>query len=239
MIGIDRPLRPEWIYETLKMVDIGEKPSVYNGPFEEIAKELVGKEGKRKARTVLFRSFIYSLQKGKTTIKGNEFIDWVKKDTLHHLAPLFLMKILMDYEIARSIVQKMTISIDSSNHLSSPLLFKHMVKTFGDRDVVKRSLRSFLATLVHFDVLARVDQKNFLIKQKQVLSHEQVKKFILLYAKAFLHSKVVNLNEVEPEFFYFFQPIDLISVGNEYNGVGWEFIRERERNILILKDAEN
>lgn len=238
MIGIDRPLRPEWIYETLKMLEIGEKPSTYNEPFEKIAKELVGKQSKRKVRTIIFRSFIYSLQEGKSKIKGNDFIDWAKDNPLEHLSPLFLMKLLMDYEIARFLVQKMTISIDSSNHLSSPLLFKHMVKTFGDRDVVKRSLRSFLATLVHFHVLNQVDQKNFLLKEKQAISHEQVKKFILIYAKAFIRSKVINLNEIEPEFFYFFKPVDLAAVGIEYNGTCWEYIREIERNMMILKDFD-
>ena len=235
MIGIDRPLRPEWIYETLKMLEVGEKPSAYNEPFEKVAKELIGKEGKKKVRTVLFRSFIYTLQDGKTKIKGNDFIEWAKDSTLEHLSPLFLMKILMDYEIARFVVQKMMISVDSSKHLSSVLLFKHMVKTFGDRNVVKKSLRAFLATLVHFNVLDKIDQKNFFLREKRNLSHEQVKKFILIYAKAFIQSKVINLNEIEPEFFYFFQPFDLAAVGTEYSGTCWEHIREIERNMLILK----
>lgn len=238
MIGIDRPLRPEWIYDTLNMLEVGKKPSVYNELFEKNVKELVGKEAKRKTRTVLFRSFIFSLQDGKTTIKENDFIKWAKTHTLRHLSPLFLMKILMDYEIARFLVQKMTISIDSSNHLSAPLLFKHIVKSFGDRDVVKRSLRSFLATLVHFNILHKIDQNNFLIKEKQMLSHEQVKKFILLYAKAYIHSKVINYIEIEPEFFYFFQPVDLATVGIEFNGTCWEYIREIERNMLILKEVD-
>ena len=158
MIGIDRPIRPEWIYETLRIIEPGNKPSAYNEPFEIIAKELVGKEGKRKVRTIVFRSFIYSLQNEKNTIKKNEFIEWAKKDSLDHLKPLFLMKILMDYEIARFVVQKMSISIDNSNNLSVNLLSKHMIKEFGDRDVVKRSLRSFLATLVHFGILLKKDQ---------------------------------------------------------------------------------
>ena len=150
MIGIDRPLRPEWIYETLRMVEVGQKPSAYYEPFEKIARELLGKEGKRKARTVLFRSFIYSLQEGKNVIQRNVFIDWVKNENLENLKPLFLHKILMDYEIARFIIQKMAICIDSSNQLFISHLSKLMVKAFGDRDVVKRSLRSFLATLVYF-----------------------------------------------------------------------------------------
>ena len=58
MIGFDRPLRPHWIYETLLVAEPGQKLSELNKPFESIARELTGKEGKRKVRTVLFRCFL-------------------------------------------------------------------------------------------------------------------------------------------------------------------------------------
>ena len=159
MIGIDRPLRPEWIYEILKIVEVGEKPISYNEPFEDIAKELIGKEGKKKARTIIFRSFIYSFQKKKTFVENNIFIECVKGSTLDEIKPLFLLKILIDYEICRFVIQKIGVSIDNSNHISVPLLYKKMVQEYGDRDVVKRSLRSFLSTLVHFGLLGDIDKK--------------------------------------------------------------------------------
>ncbi len=219
-------------------MEFGQQPSAYHDAFEKIVKELVGKQGKRKVRTVLFRSFVYPLQDSQTIAPDNDFIHWAKNDTLGHLSPLFLLKLLMDYDIARFLVQKMTHSMDSSNQLPVALLTKHLVKTFGDRDVVKRYFRSILATLVHFNVLEKVDQNNFLLKDRQTLSHEQVKKFILLYSRAFIRSRVINLNTLEPEFFYFFQPVDLAAVGKAFNGTCWEYIREVERNMLILREAD-
>ena len=59
MIGYDRPLKPEWIYKTLKMVEPGKKPEEYYDAYNDIAVELTGKDGRRKTRTVLFApSFI-------------------------------------------------------------------------------------------------------------------------------------------------------------------------------------
>ena len=58
MIGFDRPLRPRWIYESLLLAEPGQRLTELNQPFEEIACELTGKEGKRKVRTVLFRCFL-------------------------------------------------------------------------------------------------------------------------------------------------------------------------------------
>lgn len=77
------------------------------------------------------------------------------------MKPLFFIKILIDYEIARFIVQKMMVSIDSSNRFSVPLLSKSMVKAYGDRDVVKRSLRAFLTTLAHFGFFQETMQTLF------------------------------------------------------------------------------
>jgi hypothetical protein len=71
MIGYDRPLKPEWIYKTLKMVEPGKKPEEYYDAYNEIAVELTGKDGRRKTRTVLFRTFIYSFQQKSSVIENN------------------------------------------------------------------------------------------------------------------------------------------------------------------------
>lgn len=235
MIGIDRPMRPQWIYKTLKMVKPGQKTSDYNRKFEKIPSQLVGREGKRKVRTVIFRSFIYSLQKEKHIINNNEFIMWTEKETLKSLEPVFLLKILMDYEITRFIVRKMALSIDSSHQVSVSLLSKLAIKKFGDRDVVKRSVRSFLTTLVHFKILRQAETNNFILNKKKSLSNEDLRKFIILYSKYYICSKMLNIKEIEPVFFYLFQPADLNAAAKEFNGIDWEYIRELERSILILK----
>jgi hypothetical protein len=235
LIGFDRPLRPEWIYETLKILEVGKRPSLYNGPFEDIAKELVGKEGKRKARTIIFRSFIYSLQDTKDIIQNNMFIEWVKEYPLEKMKTLFFFKILMDYEIARFITRKIELCVDNTNHISVALLSKKMVQEHGDRDVVKRSLRSFLSTLVNFGILSQIDKNNYKLLDKTSLCKRQIKNFLLLYAKTFLKSQVVDLEGIESGFLFYFNTFDLVSVANEYNGVYWEYIRDINRNQLIIR----
>ena len=218
------------------MIEVGTKPSIYNEPFEYIAKELVGKEGKRKVRTIIFRSFIYSFQKQRSTIQSNIFLDWLKDKSLEELTPLFFWKILMDYEIARFIMKKIDICVDNSKSLSVALLSKKQVQEYGDRDVVKRSLRSFLATLDHFGFLSQIDKKHYNLFDKAKLSNEQLRDFLILYAKSFLRSKVVDIKNIEPEFFFFFQPVDLPNIAKKYNGIDWEYIRGANRNQLILKE---
>ncbi len=218
------------------MVEVGKKPSIYNEPFEDIAKELVGKEGKRKVRTVIFRSFIYSFPKKRSAIQSNIFLDWSKDKSLEELEPLFFWKILMDYEVTRFIIKKINICTDSSNSLSVALLSKKLVQKYGDRDVVKRSLRSFLATLDHFGLVSQINKNNYNLLDKPILSDERLRDFLILYASVFLGSKVVDLKNIESEFFFFFTPANLLKIAAKYNGITWEYIRGTNRNQLILKE---
>lgn len=235
MIGFDRPLKPVWIYKTLQVLKVDASPSTYYLPFENIANELVGKEGKRKVRTIIFRSFIYSFQARSDRIEGNLFIDWVHQSTLEQLQPLLLAKILMDHEVCRFITQKIRLSFDHSNLLSSSLLTKRMVQEYGDRDVVKRSVRSFLKTLVFFNCLEQIDKNQFRLLNRYSLNQEQIRKFILLYSKSYLKSGVVDLSEIENTILYYFTDINFSNVAREYHSKDWEYIRDLSRNVLLVR----
>lgn len=235
MIGLDRPLKPEWIYETLKMVKIGDPFSKYNEPFEDIAKELVGKEGKRKVRTVLFRSFFHTFQEKRTKVEPNLFLRWVNEYSYEELVPLFFVKILMDYEITRFITKKIDVSMNGMNHFSSVILSKKMVQNYGDRDVVRRSVRSFLKTLVHFDLITQVSTQKYLINRKLPLTKDQVRCLLILYAQVYLKSKVIDLKNFDTSLLYFFQDIDFQEIGRFFHPESWEFIRETGRMQLLMK----
>ena len=235
MIGLDRPLKPEWIYELLKIIKVGDKPVNYYDKFEEIAKELVGKEGKRKVRTIIFRSFIYSFQEKRNRIENNIFLEWVKIYESDYLKPLFLSKIIMDYEIAGFIINKINISYNSENFISSQIISDKLINEQGDRDIVKRSVRVFFKTLCNFGVLRQEERNKYKFVKKFTLSDEQVKDFLILYAKFFVKSNFIDINLIDKTLLFFINEIDLHSVAKKYNEVFWEYIRDGNRNILLLK----
>jgi hypothetical protein len=234
MIGFDRPLRPEWVYNTLKLIKPGTKPETYKLPFEDIAKELIGKEGKRKVRTVIFRSFIYSMQEGTSVIATNLWLDWVSKFSLSELKPLFLAKIMMDYEITRNVIKKMLLVIQPDRTFSATLLNKQMVQIYGDRDVVKRSVNSFLATLVHFGVIVK-DKTQYRLIDVQTFSDNQYLLFLILYSKCYLHTESIDLDAIDEVFIQSFGIVNRYEVPKRYNGDKWEYIREHGRNVILLK----
>ncbi len=92
-----------------------------------------------------------------------------------------------------------------------------------------------MATLVHFGVISQQDKNNYTLLPKEAVSDEQVRDLLLLYGATFLESEIVDLQNIPEEFFYFFEPVDTISVAREYNGKDWEYVREVERNVLMLK----
>ena len=190
MIGFDRPLKPEWIYKTLRMIEVGHNPSEYNLPFEDIAVELIGKEGKRKVRTVIFRSFIFSFQKRRSKIENNYLIKLSRYKKLKYQQPIFLIKLIMDYEIIRFVINKMNLLFDNSKELTTPILTKKMVQEYGDRDVVTRSVRAFLKTLAYFGVLEVINNKTIRVLKKLTLNNEQVKDVLKLYGQNFIKSKI-------------------------------------------------
>jgi len=234
MIGLDRPLKPEWIYKTLQMFEVGEKPTVYNIPFEEIAAELIGKEGKRKVRTVIFRSFLYTMQTEKNKIESNQFMESVKNYSLEEMKPLFLAKLFIDYEIVRNIIRKIFLVMQGDRSFSSNILRKQMVKTYGDRDVVKRSLRAVLSTLENFKYLSKLNNQ-FRLNDLIILSEYQTRYFINLYGAYYLKSKSVDLDSFDEAFILFFDLSGIYEVAKKYHSHDWEYIRDHGRNLVLLK----
>lgn len=236
MIGFDRPLKPRWIHELLNLVEDGVRSSAYNLPFEDIATELVGKEGKRKVRTVIFRSFIYSLQEKKGTVSNNKLIDLAKTKSLDYMTPIYLMKLIFDYDIIQAILKFMISTYNNNELISTPILTKKVVQAYGDRDVSKRSLRAFLKTLINFNLLIPKNSKNkFDVNRTVTISEEQLKDILLLFGDSFLKSKHIDLQHIDMNLFSLYSIPGFMDVAIRYNGLCWEFIRSNNKNSLLLK----
>jgi hypothetical protein len=235
MIGFDRPLRPEWIYHTLKLIKPGTKPGIYKLPFEAVAKELIGKEGKRKVKTIIFRSFIYSMQEKTGVVADNLWLHWVSRHSLAELKPLFLAKIMMDYEITRNVIKKMCLILQPDRTFAAALLSKQMVRIYGDRDVVKRSVNSFLATMAHFGVIVKDDSRYRLVGPAS-LSDTQSLLFLILYSKSYFHTELIDLDAIDEVFIRLFDLANRYGVAKKFHGEQWEYIRDHGRNVILFKD---
>jgi len=233
-MGYDRPLKPEWIYKTLKNIEVGTKPEDFYDAYNEIAVELTGKDGRRKTRTVLFRTFIYSFQESKTKIENNLIIELSKKHDFEYMKPVYMAMFILDYEILKYFTQVFYKIFDESQEVSSVALTKKMTETYGDTEIVKRSTRAFLKTLSDFGILEPKSKNNYEQINKPTLSSEQIADILELYAIV-NNTKQINIRSLDKSLFAYYNIPDLSEMANKYHTDKWEYIRGVDRELLMMK----
>ena len=233
MIGYDRPIKPEWIYKSLRLVEAGKKPEEYYDAYNDIAVELTGKDGRRKTRTVLFRTFIYSFQESKSIIESNFLIELSKQKDFNYMKPIYLAMFIMDYEILRYFTQTYFKIFDASQEVSSTALTKKMSETYGDAEIIKRSTRSFLKTLSDFGIIEPKSTTTYEQIRKAKISEEQVADILKLFAIV-NHTKQINLKALDKSIFAFYQIPDLSTVANHFHPTKWEYIKGVDRELLMM-----
>ena len=234
MMGFDRPLKPEWIYNTLKSIEVGTKPEDFYDAYNEIAVELTGKDGRRKTRTVLFRTFIYSFQESKSKIENNLIIGFSKKHDFEYMKPIYMAMFILDYEILKYFTQMFYRIFDTSQEVSSVALTKKMTETYGDTEIVKRSTRAFLKTLTDFGILEAKSKNNYEQINKTTLSSGQIADILELFAVV-NHTKQINIRNFDKTIFAYYNISDLTKVANKYHTDKWEYIRGVDRELLMMR----
>lgn len=233
MIGYDRPLKAEWIYKSLQLVKPGHSPKEFYEGYDDIAVELTGVHGRRKTRTVLFRTFIFNFQEKTSIVEDNILIRLCSEKSFDYMKPILLSKFILDYEILKQFSSLYANIFDDSQEISTKAITARMVESFGDAEIIKRSTRAFLKTLHSFDIIEPINGTTYAQLPKLVLSIEQVKDILLLYAVS-NHTKQIDIKHIDKSLFAFYKTPSLSEVANKYHASEWEYIRGTDRELLIL-----
>lgn len=239
MIGFDRPLKPEWIHESLLLWRANTPLKDFYASFNQVVYELNGREGKRKVRTVLFRYFFDFKGHASNQMTAQESLLSLvaQNSTLSELKPAYLV-ILLDRS---TVLQEILINLMRLFPFGKPIITKqlidHMVKLYGERDVVERSTRSFLMTLVHFDILKK-NAKNYYWKEKLDCSLKGLAYTLLFYG---MDNGLVeiDLRELNQNSRFSLVKLDnLDDCVKKYNAVLWSYIRRPlTAKIMLHQDA--
>lgn len=234
MIAFDRPLRPRWIYETLQLAEPGQRLTELNLPFEGIAAELTGKEGKRKVRTVLFRCFLRDEENKARAKKRLLLKEWAAEHDLEWLSPLYLFYLIGSTPILQRVTDLILTLYDFGKRINVSFLSSQIVDSHGHRDVVVRAVRSFIDTLVFWGVAEKTD-KRILLKKKLQLTEEQTRDMFFLYAADLLRSPQISISNLPAFMTAFFEFPDLRQVAQKYNGDRWDYQHRTDSDYLILR----
>lgn len=233
MIGFDRPLKPKWIYESLLLAQPGQKLTELNKPFEGIAKELTGKEGKRKARTVLFRCFLRDEEKQTRARMVNPLKDLSIEHGYEFMKPIYLFYLIGKTDSLINISDHIFRLYDFGSEINLLFLKQKMVNAFGERDVVSRAVGSFIKTLIHFDVIQSSEDK-LIVNKRLVVNEEQTRIILQVYSKEILHAPQISLNHLLPALFNYFQMPDLKRLAQKHNGASWDYQHRTHDDLLIM-----
>jgi len=238
MIGFDRPLRPHWIYESLLMAEPKQKLAELNLPFESIVRELTGKEGKRKARTVLFRCFLRS-KENNTRVRDGLFLKDLSVDYgLEFMKPIYLFYLIGKTDTLAKISKHIFRLYDIGDEINLQFLQNKMIDEFGERDVVGRATRSFIQTLEYFGVVNKTGA-NIVLKKRIPIDEQQLRIILNLYSKEILHSPQISLNHLPEFLFNYFDLPNVKTVAQKYNGQDWDYQHRVNDDYLIINDIIN
>lgn len=238
MIGFDRPLKPSWIYEFIKIVEIGDKITDHNPEFESILWELDGKDGKRKIRTVLSRYFFKTAENPKSKyVEYTPLVDICKNYPLEEIKPLLLYHLLMRSAVLRKLTM-MIQEIYGDQNINYPFLRKKVIEKFGERDISARSLRNLMATLVNFDILERINTKEYTWKNKLFVNEMNACYMLKLYSEEFKKSPQVNLDDLEDYLFLYFTKPDFSQIANKYNAILWEYSVRMGHSVITFHENQ-
>jgi len=233
MIGYDRPLRPRWIYESLMIAQPGQRLSDLNKPFESIARELTGKEGKRKARTVLFRCFIRDEQNQTRVKKVNFLKDLTVRYGYEFMIPLYLFYLIGRTGTLINISEHIFRLYGFGSEVNVQFLKEKMIDSSGDRDVVARSAMAFIKSLEFFDIVVNAGDK-LLLKERLKVNEEQARIILQLFSKEIINVPQISLNHFPFALFNYFDFPDLRALAQKYNGLYWDYQHSVKDNLLIM-----
>lgn len=107
------------------------------------------------------------------------------------------------------------------------------VEGVGDRDVVARSVRSFVKTLIYFEVIRELDKK-LLLNKALAINEEQAAIMLQLWARELRRTPQLDLSQLPPAIFVWFTWPDLRAVALKYNGELWDFQHRMGGQYLVV-----
>lgn len=157
MIGLDFPLKPEWIHAVLCLW----KPNqpiveLIDSSLSQAMPELSGEKTRRNSLSILLRMFV-PMQSGnsrsRSTTQQNVWAVYASLFSPNTLAPAFLARIIAESEVAQAISRYINKRYSSGSTITSSEIRVFAAGKFGERKVVVNAASAFLTTLQAFGIL--------------------------------------------------------------------------------------
>ena len=157
MIGLDFPLKLEWIYAVLNLWEPNLPVSkLIERSLANAMLEVSGEKTRRNSLSIILRIFVPMSQgnnQSRSTTEQNIWVAFAKHQSSLSLAPAFLARIIAESEVAQALSQHITRRYKTGSSFTSNDIQNFAASKFGERKVVSNAASAFLTTLRSFGVL--------------------------------------------------------------------------------------
>ena len=157
MIGLDFPVKPEWIHDVHALWQPEQSVSeLVEAALDHTMQELGGEKTRRNSLSIILRYFVAITGGGQSRRTAAQDV-WVAYSRVYPhttMAPAYLAHLVGQNEVARSVSQFIMHRYKPGDTFASNELRGYAAARFGQRKVVVNAASAFLSTLVYFGALA-------------------------------------------------------------------------------------
>ena len=176
MIGLDFPIRPEWIHDVHALWQ-PEQPltDLVGAALAQTMQELGGRTARRKTLTAIVRNFVRIEGRGNSRRTASEdvWVTYSRAFAPSTLAPAYLAHLISQNDVAHHAAGLIGRRSFTGDEVASRTLRQSLIAQFGERKVVTNAGSAFLHTLVYFGVLSRAEtQGHFRFAKRLAIPRE-------------------------------------------------------------------
>ena len=162
MIGMDFPIKPEWVYAVHHLWQ-PEQPisDLVQIALVETMQELGGEKTRRNSLSILLRNFVEMEGGGRSrqTLSRDPWVTFSRSNTISTMKPAYLAQIIAHNDVATEITKYVAHRFQPDDIARGTDIRQYLIANFGERKVVLNSASAFLKTLIYFDVLSEGEKK--------------------------------------------------------------------------------
>lgn len=162
MIGLDFPVKPEWIHD-IHMLWQPERPvsDLVQAALERTMHELGGEKTRRNSLSIILRLFVTTTGRGQShrTAAQDVWADFSRTYPVSTMAPAYLAHLIAQNEVAQAACEFITQRYSPGDTLASTDLRQYVIRRFGERKVVTNAASAFLRSLTGFGVLMEGERR--------------------------------------------------------------------------------
>ena len=159
MIGLDFPIKPQWIHDVHRLWMPNEPISgLISRSLVSTMQELGGEKTRRNSLSILLRHYVSTEGSGNArhTLSRDIWVAYSQKYSITTLAPAYMVQLLIKNELAEDTIRFIARRYKTGDTFKSEELKDHIIGKYGERKVVTNAVSAFLRTLQYFYILKPV-----------------------------------------------------------------------------------